>query len=303
MSGKSTGFPDSWAGLTIAIVGGDEREREIARLAANTGATVTAFGFPWPEAGIASVRYAQSAADALAGANVALFPIPGMTMDGAIFASEKIVPDKGLLASMAAGAHIILGTADAALKAVADKLNIGIHEYELDQRLMLLRAPAIVEGVLGIIIENTDVTIHKANTCVVGQGNIGTVLTRSLLALGADVTVAARNPVQRANAHALGANTIGIDELKEQAVGFDILVSTVPAAVVSTDIIDTLNTDTLLVDISAPPGSIDLDYARSRGIRAVWARAMGRRAPVTVGGSQWSGISITISDLLDGVTS
>ena len=41
---------------TIAVVGGDERECEIARLAATTGARVRAYGFPWPEAGITGVE-------------------------------------------------------------------------------------------------------------------------------------------------------------------------------------------------------------------------------------------------------
>ena len=42
----------NWQGLTIAIVGGDRREQEIARRAAATGADVRAHGFPWPENGI-----------------------------------------------------------------------------------------------------------------------------------------------------------------------------------------------------------------------------------------------------------
>lgn len=293
-------FPQDWAALRIAVVGGDEREQEIARLAAATGATVSAFGFPWPDNGIELVRQAKSAADALAGVHVALFPIPGMTLDGAIFATDKIIPDQGLLENMSAGAHIILGIADAGLQQAAANLDIGIHEYEQDQELMLLRAPAIVEGVIKIIVENTDVTIHKADICVVGHGNIGKVLTRSLIALGGRVTVAARNAAQRANAYTMGAESIGIDALSARAKAFDIIVSTVPAPIISTDIIDGLSTNTLLVDISAPPGSIDLDHARSQGICAVWARAMGRRAPITVGASQWSGIAITISALMRG---
>jgi dipicolinate synthase subunit A len=50
------------------------------------------------------------------------------------------------------------------------------------------------------------------------------------------------------------------------------------------------------VDIAAPPGGVDLDLARSLGHRAWWARGMGRRAPVTVGRSQWTGIARRISE-------
>lgn len=300
MTNQISGFPAQWEDLVIAVVGGDEREQEIARLAVATGATVRAYGFPWPEQGVEGVKYTGSAGAAMENAHVVLFPIPGMTFDGSIFATETIIPNEALLANMAPGGHIILGMADAGLSAAANKLGIALHEYEHDQELMLLRAPAIVEAALKVLIENTDITIHRAKICVAGQGNIGTVLTRTLVLLGAYVTVAARNPVQRANAYTIGAETITIDELSGKAKDFDIIMSTVSAPIISEDIIDTLPQNTLLVDLSAPPGSINLEYARARGLKAVWARALGRRAPITVGGSQWSGISKTITNLLQG---
>lgn len=287
-----------WKSLRIAVLGGDAREREIARLAAATGATVTAYGFPWPETGVAGVTPAPTAKDCLRDAGFCLMPIPGIAMDGSIFADEKIIPREDLLSVMAPGAHIILGKADEGLMNAARRLGIGIHEYEHDQELMLLRAPAIVEAAVGIIIENTAVTIHDANICVVGQGNIGSVLTRTLVALGSHVTVAARNPVQRASAYTLGAKALPLGQLFEAANGFDMIMSTVPAPIVTRQIIDRLPASALLMDLSAPPGGVDLDYAQSTGRRAIWARALGRRAPVTVGGSQWTGIAGIISRLL-----
>jgi dipicolinate synthase subunit A len=276
-----------FAGLRIAVIGGDEREQEICRLAAATGAAVRAFGFPWPDRGIDGVAQSADAAAALAGARVALFPIPGMTSDGAIFATDKIVPDRTLLEHMAANAHIILGKAGEDLRAAAQALGIRLHEYEHDQQLMLLRAPAIVEGALKHIIENTAFTIHGASICIVGQGNIGTVLTRTLVALGARITVAARNPVQRAMAYTLGAASIPLEQLQEKAAGFDIICSTVPAPVVTASVIDQLPQHALVIDLSAPPGGCDLAHARRTGRGGIWARALGRRAPITVGASQW----------------
>ncbi|MEO0996650.1 MAG: dipicolinate synthase subunit DpsA, partial [Pseudomonadota bacterium] len=57
----------AWRELTIAIVGGDEREQEIARLAIASGARVTAFGFPLPQAPIDGLAVAGSAGEALDG--------------------------------------------------------------------------------------------------------------------------------------------------------------------------------------------------------------------------------------------
>lgn len=282
----------------IAIIGGDEREQEIARLAVQTGAQVIAFGFPWPDEGIDGVVLAESAEAAFRDADFVLMPIPLPQVDGSIFATEKIVPREDLLSLMQPNSHIVTGESDAGMRAAAAALNIGIHEYEHDQSMMLLRGPAIIEGALKIAIENTRVTIHKASIVVVGQGNIGSLLTRSLIALGAEVTVAARNPVQRAAAYAAGANSITVEELADAASGFDIVFSTVPAPIVTAAIIDRLPPTAALFDLSAPPGGIDLEYANQTGRKGVWARALGRRAPVTVGASQWNGVEKIIHDLL-----
>ena len=288
----------SWRNLTIAVVGGDEREQEICRLAAATGAAVRGFGFPWPPQGIEGVTLSNDAAAALTGANIALFPIPGIATDGSLFATQSIVPRESLLALMAPRAHLILGRADVDLKAAAAATGIAIHEYEGDHELMLLRAPAIVEAALKIIIENTAITIHGARICVVGQGNIGAVLTRTLIALGAKVTVAARNPVQRAAAYTLGAATLELTSLAAAAPEFDVLLAAAPAPVVTPAVINRLPAHALLMDLTAPPGSCDLDYARSTGRKAIWARALGRRAPITVGGSQWVGIAKIINRVI-----
>ncbi|HEY1723898.1 MAG TPA: dipicolinate synthase subunit DpsA [Steroidobacteraceae bacterium] len=302
MTASSRAYSKLWRRLTIAVVGGDEREQEICRLATESGAVVKAFGFPWPGGGIDRVVLAPDAEQALIGADVALMPIPGIAVDGSLFATTKIIPTESLLRGMAPGAHIILGRADERLAQAAARLGIKIHEYETDHELMLLRAPAIVEGVIRVLIENTAITIHGARICVVGQGNTGTVLTRTLLALGAHVTVAARNPVQRASAFTLGATALSLEDLPEVARTFDVLVSTASAPVITSTVIDRLRANTIVVDMASPPGSCDLDYAAKSGRKAIWARALGRRAPITVGASQWQGIARIIDAILAGAT-
>jgi dipicolinate synthase subunit A len=283
----------NWSELQIAIVGGDEREREIARLAAETGATVRAYGFPFVDGGIPGVTQAVSAAEAMTNADYALFPIPGLAADGSLYApaaEEKIVPDEELLGLLAGGAHVILGTADERLRAAAAATGVELHEYESDTELMLLRAPAIVEGALAAAIESSDVTIHANEVGVVGHGNIGSLLTRTLVALGAHVHVFARNPAQRAAAYAAGATTHTLEELKETAPRLTLLYSTVPAPVVTREVLGNMVPGAVVIDLAAPPGGVDLDAARDLGVTGIWARGLGKRAPVTVGASQWRGI-------------
>jgi dipicolinate synthase subunit A len=301
-TGYSIAMADiAWSKLTIGMLGGDKREQEIARLAAATGATVRAHGFPWPEGGIPGVAHLDDPAAVLEGARFALFPIPGISANGALFAPAApapIIPSHSMLAGMAPSAHIILGWADQNLKAHADALGIKIHEYEWDRGLMLLRTPAIIEGLLRIVIENTAITIHGANACVVGQGTIGTVLARYLVALGARTHVAARNPEQRAAAHVAGATPHDLGELPALAPRLDLVFSTVPSRVIGADVLERLPKSALLVDLAAPPGGIDFEAAQRLELKAIWGRGLGSRAPITVGGSQWGGIRARIESIL-----
>ena len=283
----------SLTGIRIAVVGGDEREQEIARLAAADGAEVVAYGFPWPEGGIERVTRSASAAEAMRGARYALFPIPGVAADGSLFAPSApapIMPDRLLLAELASGSHVILGAADERMRAAAAAADVTLHEYEDDEELMLERGPAIIEGALQQAIANTRVTIHASRVAVIGHGTVGSLLTRTLVLLGARVTVVARNPVQRAAARAVGSDAAPLEDLADVAARSTMLFSTVPAIVVGRDALAGMAQGSLVMDLAAPPGGVDLDAAQELGLVAVWARGLGRRAPVTVGASQWGGI-------------
>lgn len=288
-----------WSRLSLAIVGGDEREQEIARLAARTGARVRAYGFPWPAAGIGGVTLSGSAAEAMRDADHALLPIPRGVGDTlyAPRATEPIRIGRELFAPLRAGAHVFCGRVTSALAEASSDLPLTMHEYDSDRELMLLRSAAIVEGVEEAAIANTDVTIHGSAVAVVGFGAIGSILTRRLLALGADVHVAARNPVQRAAAAADGARTLPLEELPELAPRLSMIFSTVPARVVDRHVLERLPRGSLVLDIVPPPVRSDLDLAARLEHRAVWARGLGRSAPITVGTSQWSGIRKMIEEI------
>ena len=288
-----------WERRRIAVVGGDERDPEIARLAAETGADVAAFGMPWPEGGVPAVRLEASARAAVEGADYLFLPIPlGVGHEVyAPHAGEPIVADASFLSALAPGAHLFVGRATPELLDASAAAGVEVHEYDPDRELMLLRAPAIVEGAIQLAIEHTDVTIHDADVVVVGYGAIGSLLARRLRDLGARLHVAARNPIQRAAARADGAEPYTLDELPDLAPRLQMVFSTVPARVVGRDVLERLPRGSLVLDIAPPPDHADLELAAELGHRAVWARGLGRRAPVTVGRSQWMGLRRSIEEI------
>jgi dipicolinate synthase subunit A len=288
-----------WHQRRIAVVGGDARDPEIARLAAETGADVRAFGLPWPDGGVPGVRLEPSARAAAEGADYLFLPIP-MGVGVHVYAPhapEPIVADEVFLSSLAPRAHVFVGRATPELREAAGAAGVETHEYDPDRELMLLRGPAIVEGAIQLAIEHTDVTIHGAEVVVVGYGTIGSLLARTLRALGARLHVAARNPIQRAAAYADGAEPHNLEELPNLAPSLQMVFSTVPAPVVGREVLERLPSGSLVLDIAPPPDHADLDLAAELGHRAVWARGLGRRAPITVGRSQWIGLRRLIEEI------
>jgi dipicolinate synthase subunit A len=235
----------------------------------------------------------------MTGADYALFPIPGIAADGSLYAPEAenaIVPGPALLELLKPGAAVVLGRADDNLRRAAAEGGVVLVEYEDDTALMLERGPAIVEGALAVAITNSPLTVHASTVGVVGFGTIGSLLARGLRSLGATVHVFARNPVQRAAAYAGACSPHALGDLATVAPGLVMLFSTVPVQLVGPPVLEALPPGSLVVDIAAPPGSIDLEAAKQLGHTAVWARGLGRSAPVTVGKSQWGGIARRIAE-------
>ena len=262
----------------------------MARLSAEAGAEVVTFATP-PAEGIPT---AGSVEEALAGARVAVGPLPLPDPDGRLYApasTEPVYLRRKALAGMASHAHIVVGRADGKLHRVAKETGVALHEYENDTELMYERAPAIAEGAIAIAIQRSPVTIHGTRIGVMGFGRIGRVLVHRLVALGAEVNVLARRPEARSEARAMGARADPLEAAPEVVTALEILYSTVPTRVVTRSLLIALPKGALVVDLSAPPGSVDHEVGRALGLDVVWARGLGASAARTVGRSQWQGVT------------
>ena len=103
-------------------------------------------------------------------------------------------------------------------------------------------------------------------------------------ALGAQVTAAARRPAQRALAESFGLRSVAIGRLGRLAPAFDTVVNTVPAQVLSAEVLARLRPESLIVDLASRPGGTDFEAARRLGHRAIHALSLPAAcAPETAG--------------------
>ncbi len=279
-------------GRKAVVLGGDARETETLRLLKQHGAAIEGHGCPPSAEAVLGRPQAATLEQALDGAELIILPIPLPALDGSLYAPESprpIVLDRQTLRP-AAGATVITGVASPALKDAAAELGLRLHEYERDEELMMLRAPAIAEAAVCVAIQNSLVTLHQSNVLVVGFGRIGAVLGGLLAAMHARCTTATPLPLERARAYQAGFEVHGLDELPDLIGRMPITFATTPVTVVTRDVLARVAPDALVVDMAAPPGSVDHAAAKDLGVKCVWARGLGRFAPRTVAGSQWIGI-------------
>lgn len=281
------------SGLQVAVIGGDGRELEVLKGLLAEGAAVRACGCPPAAAEIMGRPQCQTLAEAIAGSDVIIAPVPVIAPDGSLYAPqwpEPLFLDAAALAGVKPRALLLIGTSTPQLRTLAQERGLRIQEYGDDDELMILRAPTIAEGAIGLTIANTEVSIHDAQVLVVGFGRIGFTLTRLLLNMGAHVRVAARNPVQRARAWELGARPLPLEELATAVADCDMVFNTVPALVLTRAVLEQMRGDVFVLDIAAAPGGTDFEAARELGIKALLGRGLGSRAPRTAGRSQWQGL-------------
>lgn len=261
---------------TVAILGGDKREIEIIRSFRAAGATVRTFGTIESEeiAGLGS----PSLAAALADATVIVGPMPGVAVDGSLYAPHADAPiiiDEAALGGARRGAVIFSGRSTAAMRAAGEVHGVQFHDIGEDDYVQVQHAIPTAEAAIALAIRETDETLNSSHVLVVGYGRIGQVLAQYLRGMGADVTVAARRPEVRARAIAVGHRAISTsrDDLLGAISRADIVYATAPANVLDRPVLEQAQPTALVIDLASPPGGLDHDAAKALGLRIIWARA------------------------------
>ena len=92
------------------------------------------------------------------------------------------------------------------------------------------------------------------------------------------------SPAQRPLAEALGPAAVPLTELEAAAAGFDTVVNTIPAPVLTAPVLAALRPGSLIVDLASAPGGTDFAAAAALGHTALLAPGLPARcAPDSAG--------------------
>ena len=224
---------------------------------------------------LARAGFAVGGPEQTALADYILLPLP---------LDESRTPLAELLRAAKPGALALGGKLSAQARQIAAEAGVELVDYFAREELILCNAIPTAEGCIGILMAERTRTLWNSAILLTGFGPVGQALGVRLAALGAQVTVAARRPAQRALAESFSLRAVDLARLEQAAPAFDTVVNTIPAPVLTEAVLAALRPGSLIVDLASKPGGTDFAAARRLGHRAIHALSLPAAcAPETAG--------------------
>lgn len=272
-------------GKTVALLGGDEREVILAQALEEQGAQVLLVGYD-ERTSLARAMHSDLIT-AVQRADVVVAPMSNTDDKGYVKArldsSVELQLDDAVFAAMA-GKTLCIGMAKPIVQALADRYHVRVVETAENDEIAILNSIPSAEGAIWRAMTELPITIHGSRSVVIGFGRCGVTLARMLQGMGAQVVVVARNPAQLARAYEMGLSAIHLEDISQAVQDADVVYNTVPALVLTENVIESLPQRALIVDIASAPGGTDFAAARRRGIKAFLDLGIpGKVAPQTAG--------------------
>lgn len=259
--------------MKFALTGGDGRFVRLCRLLRADGHEVRPFALEkeLPDC-------ADSAAEALDGADCLILPLPCLR-DGHLNAPFSAMEHdaRDILRHAAPGTVVCAGMSGE-LRSECESLGLPLYDYFEREDFALQNALLTVEGCIGLLLRESERSLHGSRVLICGFGRIGKMLAPRLLSLGARVTVAARSAGALAWARSMGCETLRLG--RDRPGGdYDAAINTIPAAIFGPSELESLRPARLYELASAPYG-FDADAALRLGLKLTRAPGLpGKCAP------------------------
>ena len=270
----------------ILICGGDLRQVKLADSLFKDGYNVTVLGFDDKSLFNENVVFGKLCKNTVKEADVIVLPLPcskdNLTLNTPI--GNDIININELFSFANPKAVIAGGKITEEIKSLAQLHNLIIHDYLNREEMAILNAIPTVEGAIEIAIRNTPATIHGSKILVLGFGRIGKLLCDRFSALGAEVSAEARKVSDIAWIKSYGYIGIPLSSLSKTIGIYDIIINTIPAEILTGQLLELVKNDALIIDLASKPGGVNIEAASKLNKKVIWALSLpGTVAPVTAG--------------------
>ena len=140
------------------------------------------------------------------------------------------------------------------------------EDFLQDERYLAENAYITAECALDVAMPYLKITLRRCPVLILGWGRIGKCLGQILKALGADVTIAARNPADRAIIKALGYAAEDTALVADSLFHYRLILSTIPSPVLNRQQMAFCREDCVKIDLASKNGIDAEDVIIARGL-------------------------------------
>lgn len=282
----------------FAVLGGDKRQRVIARELLARGHSVGCFALGDIGFSVSGCETCATVDKAMSGADIAVLPLP-VTRDGKNLTSQsdKIELFEIVRLAQKNNTMILGGLLPSDFLEFCSNLNVEAVDYYKSESLQQKNALPSAEGALMIAMEHTDITVYGMRALVTGYGRIGKILAEVLRSLGATVTVGARRDETLCEISMSGLESVKVDSEILSTDAYDVIFNTVPSVIFTENTLKKLKNKPLYIEIASVPGGVDMKAAREIGLEVICAPSLpGKYSPVSAGKYVFETISEILSE-------
>lgn len=269
----------------ILFIGGDRRSLTSIKTCSNNSITCYLLGFG--EMNFREQNIISYTEDILPTLDGIVLPVQGTDESGGItssFTDEPLFLTEEMLKNTPNDCKIFTGATNDYLKNTVDKTNRILIQLFKQKKAAILNAVPTAEGVLELAMRHTSRTINKSNVLVLGYGNVGREVANLFKNVGANVFISIRNSSNNNNIKKEEVSLFDLKLLKKNINQMDICINTIPAYILTKEILDEVKQTTPIIDVASDPGGTNFKYAKKQSLTAIHALGLpGKIAPETAG--------------------
>lgn len=285
-----------------AVIGGDMRQVYLAEELAHHQNRVCHYALM---AAPDERRYSDAAfvagvsglKEACAGSRCVIGPIP-LSKNGRDISQNALdgcLHLDALLTALRPGCHFFSGCIPEAFRDAALEKGVSVHDLMEHTSLAYYNTIATAEGALCEAISRSPQNLRQSSCAVLGYGKCGRTLVQYLKAMCCHVFVCTDNEQECAQASVAADGSVTLDILPKRTGSFDFIFNTIPAPVVTAEVLGNLKSSATIIDIASAPGGVDYEEAQKLGVNAVLCPGLpGKYAP----SSSAKAVKETIESLL-----
>lgn len=202
-----------------------------------------------------------------------------------------------LLDSLRPGQHLFGGCIPDHFAKEAVDSGITVTDFMQDETLTASNSIATAEGAICEAILRSRRTLHGSYCAVLGYGKCGKALAQYLSGMFCRLSVWSIDSTERSQAAMIAENTGNLGDFAKHAEEFDFIFNTIPAPVVTVDILRQMKDTAVIIDIASAPGGVDFNAAKRLGITAALCLGLpGKYAPFSSAQAQKRVIETALSD-------